>query len=538
MPKRKILLNDTALRDGAQVAGAKMPFEDQKTYVEYLIEGGIDIIEISFPGSSKEQFEECKTLVEHVKSLPGSNKPLLAGLARALEADILAVKNSGCDMCHIYIPASDSLMLVQFDSEKYGDTPEGKRNWMVSQAVEMVKFALELGFKQVQYSPEGATKTGREFLCRIVEAVIDAGVHSVNIPDTTGLCILNEFSDLIKHLFANVPNIHRARIACHCHNDSDNSTNNALQAILNGVDEVHGTFYGIGERSGMTKFESLLMCVKTREDIFNQIEIGFQIEHCVKVVNFIADSIGMPAPRHWPVIGSQNSICSSGTHQGIEEKAKKQGCGSGYYEWDPTLYGHKKIETVINSSSGTAGLEAKLKELNYTSLTRDQLRAVLEEVKKVSNAKNGALVTDAELIAIVENITAQIPFQIKVKRCQAIGGEGTIPTATVIIEIDKKLIQVAETGDGPYDAIMKAIKKAASKVYPEILKETDILLDDWCPVPVTKGEESLVDVKVRIKVKNGEDSLFEGRAIHLDTNQATAQAFANCLSWYLASLTK
>jgi 2-isopropylmalate synthase len=533
--QKQILLNDVSLREGAQVAGGAMSQQDQLTYIQYLADAKIDRMEIGFPGSSAEQKNQCSKSVEFVKKLSG-HKPLLAGLARAVKLDIDAVTEVGCDICHIYIPSSDSLLLTQFDSEKYGNTPEEKKQWVTQEAFNMVKYAKSLGFKFVQYSPEDAARTSKKYLCKIVEAVIQAGADIVNIPDTTGLRIGSEFGDLIKYLFEKVSNIHNAIISVHCHNDSDHSTNNVLQAILAGAQQVEGTFYGIGERSGMTKFEALLMNLTSRPDIFADYKVKFNKSACLKIVNFVGNALGMPVPRHWVVVGAQNAICNSGTHQAIETRATQQGGNSAYYSWNPELYGHiGGVQNIINQSSGKKGLSGKLIDMGYCGITQEQIETIFERVKKLSEAKAGENITERELTAIVQDVITKIPFPIIIEQCQAIGGQGSIPTATLIIKVNDAITTIAEFGDGPYDAIMKAVQSGASKFYPK-LKTLKLILDDWMPIPITKGRESLADVYVRIKIENGASTSFSGKAVHIDTNQATAQAFANCLSWILSSL--
>lgn len=533
---RKVMLNDVTLRESAQVAGGAMSPSDQIRYVEYLVNNGIDIVEIGFPVSSKSDFAKCQRIVRMVKAMSVKKKPILSGLARAMKKDILSVKKSGCDMVHVYIPVSNKLMLAQFDEEKYGNTVEGKQAWMVEQVVEMVSYAVSLGFEHVQFSPEDSARTGRDFLCRIVEAAISAGATSVNIPDTTGLCVLGEFGDLIKHLFDNVPNINQARIACHCHNDSDHGTANALQGIVNGVGEVHGTFYGLGERSGMTKFESVIMNVGTRRDVFADIEIQFNPHMVVEIVNFVANSLGMPMPRHWVVTGEQNSICSSGSHQSTEGRAKKKGMASPYYSWNPTLYGHDQVETVLTQFSGRAGLAEKLVELGF-SVSNDHLKIISNEVNRISASKKGDSLTDREIAAIVGEVIKKIPYEMKVSEVTSVGGHGVIPIAAVRVISQGKQVQKVCIGNGPISALFDAIVEAAADIYP-VLIGVKVTLEDWRPVPVTVGNEALGDVYVRIKVvhlKTGAESFYTSRSVNVDTNQASAQAFANSLSWVVAA---
>ncbi len=539
MKKKRIWLNDVALRESAQVDGGAIAPADQDQYIKKLIHGRIDVIEIGFPGSSREALKRCKEIVEFVRKMKSVHKPLLSGLARAVKEDIDAVAEAGCDMVHIYIPASDELMSAQFDASKYGDTSEGKQTWVIDTAIAMVRYAKEeKKFTHVQYSPEDAARAGREYVCKIFEAVIDAGATSVNAPDTTGLRVLNEFGDFIAYLFAHVPNIHKARIACHCHNDSDHSTVNALHAVVNGVTEVQGTFYGLGERSGMTKFESFLMNIHSRPDVFGQYEIRFKIADVVEIVHMIANCLGMPVPRHWVVVGEQNSICSSGTHQAIEAKAKKNGMTiSPYYSWNPAKYGHTGVKTVLTQSSGKEGITARLKELGFV-LHKAQVAEITQEIKRISEGRQGKSLTDREITAVVTDVIKEIPFAIEIDRATIVSGKGTIPTASVVALSGGQSVSAVRTGNGPVSAAFDAIVSIAKELFPT-LQDYAISQEYWRPVQVTKGDEALGDVYVQLKMvhhTSHREHIHSGHAVHEDSSHATAQAIANALSWMVSSI--
>jgi len=541
----RVILNDVYLREGAQVEGAVMTPEDQLRYVQLLLEGGIDSIEIGFPSSSPEQLADCQKIVDLVRKWEGK-KPLLSGLAIAMKDSIQAVRDAGCDVCHFYIPTSNELMDAQFRDSKYGNTKEDKQNWIVETAVFMVKFALSLGFQKVEFSPEDAARAGRDFLCRLVEAVIGAGATIVNIPDTTGLRIGNEFGDLIAHIFKTVPNIQQAVVSVHCHNDSDHSTNNALQALLAakaaGAEKfrIEGTFFGLGERSGMTKHEAVIMNILTRRDVmeddrFIGMELGFNPMFCYKIVHFIAHALGMSVPRQWVVVGDQNALCSAGTHQSIEIKAGEQGSESPYYSWNPAKFGHEKgVSIVIDQSSGRKALADRLSTLGY-QVSAKQLSEIYQQVMKLSESKQGRQVSDKEIVAVVQEIVKEIPNRMLVTHCQAIGGLGTIPMAAVILQVNGEPVQKTAAGDGPYDALMKAVQLAAEYFFP-VLLQAKVVLDDWQASAVSKGQETLADVYTRIRLANDGNRIFSGRSTSMDTNQATAQSFANCLSWLLTAL--
>lgn len=538
MKMEKIILNDVVLRDGAQVEGCVMHPDDQLAHVKNLIEGGIDVIEIGQPGSSDDQMKQCKKIVAFVdgmiKENPNLKRPILSALAMAIPEQIYAVKKAGCDMCHIYIPASDDLMSAQFDKEKYGDTMEGKRAWAVDRAEEMVRYAKSIGLKRVEYSPEDAARAGRDYILKISQRVVDAGVEVLNIPETTGLCIGNEFGGLIKYLMENVKGIKNVTLSVHCHNDTDCGTANAVQGLLNGALQVEGTFFGLGERSGMTKLESIVMIVNTRKDIFGSHHIDFEKSRCVETVNFIAAAIGMSVPRHWPVVGIQNVICSSGGHQAVEASRKENGRESAYYSWRPEDYGHCKVRTVINQSSGRGGVADKLKELGF-AVSDEKLSEICLRVKRISETRGGKAVEERELVAITQDIIREIPYFMEVADSQVMGGKTLIPNSVITLSANDCNAVDSSVGNGALDAAMKAVHRTAKKLFP-VLCKADIELDHWQAESITGGTEALAEAYCRIRVKfNGKEKVFAGRAIHLDTAHATAQAYANCLSWFLAS---
>ncbi|MBU1164707.1 hypothetical protein KKA15_04045 [Patescibacteria group bacterium] len=531
-----IEFNDVTLRESGQVEGGGMSVEDQEGLVDRLMRVGTRRIEIGFPGSSDEQLKNCIRIRKFVdQSNCVSDKPLLSGLARGAEIDIDAVKKAGCDICHIVIPVSDQLVMAQFNSVKYGNTKEGKQNFLFDLAVKCIKYAKRLGFKHIEYSPEDAARASDvDYLCRLIKGVIDAGATVVNIPDTTGLCIGNEFGDRIAYIFDNVSNIGKAQVSVHCHNDSDHSTHNALCAIRNGATIIEGTFFGLGERSGMTKFEAILLSLFTRRDVFANYAVCLDASMTVEIVNFVATALGMQVPRHHVVAGIQNIVVSSGMHQGVEAGAAKQEQASPYYSWKPDMFGHTGVEVVLNQSSSRKGLRYRLEQLGF-DVTNEQLDRIYQKMTKLSDARAGARVTDHELITLAQDVVEKTPFRIEVVRCQAIGGRGTIPNATIIIEAEGKQASASMKGNGTFHAVMLAVFEAAKDIFPE-LKGVEIVLKRWQPVQVGEGAEAIADLHAAIGLVNEKNRIYSGRDADVDTIQATAQGYANCISWLVNSL--
>lgn len=541
--KKKILFRDVALREADQVEGGQMSPRDRSEYVKYILESGIDYIEVGVPGGSPDKFTQCQAIVDVVdkycEAHQGITRPILSGLAIAREDQIKAVKKAGLDMVHIYIPSDDDLLFSQFDDSKYGLTGENKKGWVIEQAVKMVKFAKDIGIKHIQYSPEGASTSNREYLWQVCNAVVPLGIRVLNIADTLGLLIGTEANDLVREAYEKVNGLEDIELSVHLHNDTDHSTANALQSILAGADCIEGTYYGLGERGGMTKFEAVLMNLHTRPDVFEGYCWKLKREFCVRNVRFISIATNNPMPRHWVVTGLQNSLCSSGSHQAIERKAEENGKVSPYYSWEPEKYGHGQVSIIINESSGRTAITKKLIELGIEIENDEQVNEIYNEAMQVSGAKGGKELAENELVAIAQNVLKEIPNSIKVVVDSVISGDNVRPCAVIKCQHNDQVYESVGFGNGCVNAVVAAVENALAGNF-EALKDVKIVFDDWRSYAIAPSAESLGDAYIRITIEepDGEKKVFVGRETGKCITKASAQAYANCISWYLTSLQK
>ncbi|MBU4560835.1 2-isopropylmalate synthase, partial [bacterium] len=298
----RILIFDTTLRDGEQSPGASLNIQEKLEIAKQLAKLGVDVIEAGFPISSPGDFEAVKLVAKEVKG------PIIAGLARATKEDIKrawdAVKYSQKPRIHVFLATSKIHMKYKLQKAK---------EEILKLAVEGVKYAKKLT-DDVEFSPEDASRTEPKFLHQVVEAVINAGATTVNIPDTVGYATPIEFGNLIRGITQKVPNINQAVISVHCHNDLGLAVANSLSAILNGATQVECTINGIGERAGNASLEEIVMALRTRKDIFNKVT-GIKTKEIYKTSRLVSGLTGIPVQPNKAVVGANAFAHEAGIHQ-------------------------------------------------------------------------------------------------------------------------------------------------------------------------------------------------------------------------------
>ena len=304
------MIFDTTLRDGEQAAGARLGAREKLTIARQLARLKVDIIEAGFPASSPEDYEAVKLICEQIK-----DGPVICGLTRAIAKDIdVAAKalakakrfriHTGIGVSHIHIAG-------KFADEKYGKTMGQKQDNILKMAVKAVKHAA--GYTDdIEFYAEDSGRADRKYLYEILEAVIEAGATVVNIPDTTGYAIPEQYGALIRDIRTNVPNIEKAVISVHCHDDLGMSVANSLAGVKNGARQVEGTINGIGERAGNAAIEEVVMAMNTRKDFFNQVKTGIETREFYRTSRMVADMLGMPVPVNKAVVGHNAFAHSSG----------------------------------------------------------------------------------------------------------------------------------------------------------------------------------------------------------------------------------
>ena len=494
----KITIFDTTLRDGEQAPGASLNQNEKLEIAEALNSLGVDIIEAGFPISSKGDFDAVAAIARSIKG------PVICGLARAIKKDIdaahQAVKPAKRPCIHVFLATSKIHMKYKLQKAE---------EEILRLAVESVKYARGL-CPQIEFSPEDASRTEREFLFRVVEAVIDAGAAVVNIPDTVGYAEPAEYGDLIAAIKNNVPNINKAVISVHCHNDLGLAVANSLAAVKNGARQVECTINGIGERAGNASMEELVMAIKTRKDIFAGLETQIHTEQLYKVSRLVSKLTGFVVAPNKAIVGGNAFRHESGIHQDGILKERTT-----YEIIKPQDVGFTGTGLVLGKHSGRHALNERLKELGFV-LTHEQLEKVNLRFKNLADKKKN--IFDDDLISIVEDETKTFKPVWKLEGFTINSGTGIVPTAGVTLKYKGKAIRKESSGDGPVDACFKAVDKVTG-----IKGE----LQDYRIEAVTKGKDALGEVSLKLKAKG---KVVTARGSSTDIIEASVRAYINALN--------
>jgi 2-isopropylmalate synthase len=494
---RIIRIFDTTLRDGEQSPGASMNIQEKLLVAKQLAKLGVDIIEAGFAYSSPGDFEAIKTIGNEVEG------PVICSLARAREEDIKsaweALKDAPKRRIHTFHSTSDIHLKYQF---------RVSREEALKRSVEMVRFAR--GFvDDVEFSPMDATRTDVSYLCEVVEAVIEAGALTVNIPDTVGYTIPIEFGDLIKALFDRVKNIDMAVIAVHCHNDLGLSTANSLAAVLNGAGQIECTINGIGERAGNCSMEEVVMALRTRRDIFNA-DTGVNTEEIMRSSRLVTKITGISVQPNKAIVGANAFAHESGIHQDGLLKEK-----STYEIISPESIGLYSAKLVLGKHSGRHAFKTRLKELGYV-LVDEELNKAFERFKKLADQKKD--IFDEDIEALVSEGVTKVPEFYSLVDLQIVSGVNQKPSAAVKLKVGEEVMDKLEHGDGPVDATYKAIA---------MITNTKSKLLKFEVKSITGGTDALGQVVVSLEE---DDRSVRGHGADTDIIVAAAKAYINALN--------
>lgn len=490
---------DTTLRDGEQSPGASMNVEEKIIIARQLARLDVDIIEAGFAISSPGDFEAVKRIGREVEG------PVICSLARAKPEDIdrawEALKDAARPRIHTFISTSDIHLKHQFRMTR----AEAKKR-----AVEMVARA-EGYVDDVEFSPMDASRSDREYLYEVLEAVIDAGATTVNIPDTVGYSIPSEFGALIKGIKENVSNIKKAVISVHCHNDLGLAVANSLAAVMNGARQVECTINGIGERAGNASLEEIVMILRTRKDILN-IDTKIITEHIYPTSRLISSITGIMVQPNKAIVGDNAFAHESGIHQDGLLKEKTT-----YEIMSPESIGLTQSTLVMGKHSGRHAFKARLKELGY-EVSDENLNKAFERFKILADQKKEVFDEDIEAIVADEVLRIEIPDRFKLDKLNVISGTESTPTATVEMYIDGGHVKETGFGDGPVDAAYKTIAKI-TKTKSKLLR--------YSVNAITGGTDAQGDVTVRLQEN---DNIVLGQGAHTDIIVASAKAYINALN--------
>ena len=504
MAEDKVSIFDTTLRDGEQSAGIGLTTQEKLEIAKQLERLGVDIIEAGFAASSPGDFEAVQSIMREVRG------PVIASLARCVANDIdrawEAIKDAEHPRIHVFISSSDVQILHQLRSN-----PEEVLDTAVA-SVERAKGYCD----DVEFSPMDASRTDMDYLYQLVEAVINAGATTINIPDTVGYAMPWEFKERIENIKRNVPNIDNVVLSVHCHNDLGQAVGNSLAAVTAGARQVEGCINGLGERAGNAALEEVIMAIETRKDLYG-VGTNINTRQIYRTSRLVSDITGFPVQPNKAIVGANAFRHASGIHQDGLLKERTT-----FEIMDPQSIGWPSSTFVLGKLSGRAGLRSRLEDLGY-KLTQEELNQAFEAFKELADRKRE--VTDADLEALMSSHrrTQDIPATYKLEHVQVSSGNHEIPTATVTLaDPDGQSITEAATGTGPVDAVYKAINRIVQ--VPN--KLTEFRVD-----AVTEGIDAIGDVTIRIEQ---EGQIFVGRGANTDIMVASAEAYMNALNRLLA----
>ena len=493
----KVIIFDTTLRDGEQAAGGSLNLNEKLEIARQLEKLGVDVIEAGFPISSPGDFESVKLIAQEVR---GS---IICGLARANPNDVdrawEAVKGAVHPRIHVFVSSSDIHLMhgMKKTREEILQLARG----MVARAKNYTD--------DIEFSPMDASRTEPDYLYQILQAAIEAGATTLNIPDTVGYSIPEEFGKLIDGIFHNVPGIDKTIISVHCHDDLGLSVANSLEAVRRGVRQVECTINGIGERAGNAALEEVVMALRTRRDYFG-VDTNIETRELYRTSQLVARLLGLVVPPNKAIVGPNAFAHSAGIH--IDGFLKDR---ETYEIMHPEDIGFPKSKIKLTARSGRHAVRHRLEEVGYR-ISQAEMELVYKRF--LTEADKILEVSDEILRAIVEDELHNIPEFYHLEYLHASSGRGTIPTATVRIKIGDEIKQEASCGDGPVDATYKAINR---------IVDTHIQLIDYSIKAVSSGAETIGEVTIKIR-DNGE--IIIGRGASTDIIEASAKAYIDGLN--------
>src|SRR5512136_185305 len=498
-----VIIFDTTLRDGEQAAGAMLNMQEKLEIAKQLERLGVDVIEAGFAATSPGGFEAVKLIAREVRY--SSICALTHANAKAIDAAWDAVKEAMRPRIHVFLSTSDIHMAHQLKKN---------RDEVMALAVDMVKRASTYT-RDVEFSPMDASRTDREFLHAIVQATIEAGASTVNIPDTVGYAIPEEFGKLIRGIFEKVPNASKVVISVHCHNDLGLAVANSLEAVRQGARQVECTVNGIGERAGNASLEEIVMAIRTRKDLYN-LNTRIDTTQIYPSSRLVSEHTGFMVQPNKAIVGYNAFRHQSGIHQdGIIKLALN------YEIMDPKDVGIPASTLVLGKLSGRHAFRERLAELGF-SLDEDDLNRAFQAFKELADKKKE--VTDRDIESLVAEERSTVSETYHLDHIQVSCGDHSVPTATVrLIGPRGETFADAALGTGPVDAVYQAINRIIGM--PNKLTEFSIN-------SITAGIDAVGEVLIRIE---SDGVTYTGRGSATDVIVASARAYMNALNRLLAA---
>ncbi|RJP87781.1 MAG: 2-isopropylmalate synthase [Desulfobacteraceae bacterium] len=493
----KVFIFDTTLRDGEQSPGASMNTAEKVRLATQLEKLGVDVIEAGFPAASEGDFEAVSEVAKKI-----SNSEI-AALCRATVSDIdrawKAVRHAAHPRIHTFLATSDIHIKYKLNMS---------RDEVVEAAVAAVKFARTFT-DNIEFSAEDGSRTDRDFLCRVFEAVIDAGAKTVNLPDTVGYAIPEEFGDLVKYVIKNTPNMKKAILSVHCHNDLGLATANTLAAIKAGARQAEVTINGIGERAGNTSLEEVVMALHTRPT-FAPVTTGIQTTRIYQISRMVSMITGMMVQPNKAIVGANAFAHEAGIHQdGVLKNPMT------YEIMKPETIGLNANKMVMGKHSGKHALLSHIKSMGY-DLSDEELKIVFKKFKDLADKKK--TIMDEDLEALVNQEVLRTSDIYAITYLQVTSGTTVLPMATVKMMINGQEVVGTGSGNGPIDAAFNAVAK---------LTGTKSKLLRFTISALTGGTDAQGEVTVRLKE---DERIALGRGSDPDIITASAYSYVNGLN--------
>ena len=501
----KVIIFDTTLRDGEQAAGGTLNIQEKLEIARQLETLGVDVIEAGFPAASPGDFDAVSAIANEVR------KPVICALSHANAAAVDnaadSIKKAAHPRIHIFLSSSEIHLVHQLKKS---------RQEITEMACNMVTRAKKL-VDDIEFSPMDASRTDPLYLYQIIEEVIKCGATTINVPDTVGYAIPEEFGELIAGIFKNVPSIGKAIISVHCHNDLGMATANSLQAVKNGARQVECTINGIGERAGNAALEEVVMAIKTRSDFFN-LTTGVDTTQIYKTSRLVSEMTGFIVQPNKAIVGANAFRHESGIHQdGVIKMART------YEIIDPRVIGLPASSLILGKLSGRHAFKERLAELGYT-LDDTAFQRAFNAFIALADKKRE--VTDKDIESLLAEDKRIIADTYHLDRIQVTCGDRGIPTAAVrLITPDGEVKSDAAIGTGPVDAVCEVIDK--------IIKIPDVKLTEFTVKSVTEGIDAIGEVLIRVESK---DITYTGRGADTDIIVASAKAYINALNRLIAAM--
>jgi 2-isopropylmalate synthase len=498
MSANRLIIFDTTLRDGEQSPGASMNLVEKLEIAHALDELGVDIIEAGFPIASPGDFEAVQAVARQVQG------PVICGLARCNNDDIdrawQALQEAPKPRIHVFLATSAIHREYKLHMAK---------DEIIRRAVAGVQRAR--GFcDDIEFSPEDAARTELDFLAEVVEKAIEAGATTINIPDTVGFAVPEQYAAAIRHLKKHVRGIDNIVLSVHCHNDLGLAVANSLAALAEGARQVECTINGIGERAGNCSLEEVVMAVRTRQDYY-KLEVGVNTKRLCPSSRLVSRVTGLHVQRNKAIVGQNAFAHEAGIHQdGMLKHAQT------YEIMRPEDVGLTRTDLVLGKHSGRHALRQRIRDLGY-HLNDNQLQEVFEAFKALADRKK--TIYDADIEALAETAIHSGPVIWTLEAVTCNGGSGTVPSAAVVLwHKDGSLHRDAGTGDGPIDAVFKTIERITG---------VDVKLREFSIRSVTADEDAQGEAQLEAE---HEGRTLRGRSVSTDIIEASALAFLQVIN--------